>query len=336
MYTDDRHRLSLNTLEKESGPIGPVGPAMRVIRGVVPVAVSLALLSLLAWKFDGWSALRNVDLRLLVIGAGVALLLDCGLAAVKWWWITRLLGLQIPFRRAWLMLNASRPLAFFMPFQSGQALPAIALARIEGVSYFVAAESIILDKANSLVSLFALAAVGQLLLPTGHPLQQTWILALAILPVVALFFMDPILSLAGRVPYIRERSHFLSHPLAWHQKLRLLGLSMVCQSAEMVSMFFACAALGLSVDPVVILAGYPAVCLLSLIPITFSGFGLRETLTVSFFSLAQVLPEDSAFDAGVSAGLLVDLLEFVGPAVFGLVALPWLVRQLWRPRRPGA
>ena len=294
--------------------------------------MSLGLLGFLVWRFEGWGALRQVDLRFVLLGGLSALVLDCGLAAVKWWWVTRMLGLRIPLRRVWLLLVGMMPVSFFMPFQSGHAFSAVALARIEGVGLFVAAESVLLDKGTSLVGLFALAAVGQVLLPAGHPLQHDWILGLALLPLVGLLFMGPILSLLGRFAFVRERSRLLRHPLSWDRKLGLLGISMVCQASEVVSMIFACAALGLSVDPVVILAGFPAVSLIALVPITVNGFGIRESLTISFLSLAHVLPADAVFDAGVSTGLFVDLLEYVWPAIFGLVALPWLARRLWRPR----
>jgi len=323
----------LSTLEQESGSAVPGGGSVaRAIRYTVPAAVSLALLGFLVWRFEGWDALRRVDLLLLLFGVLSALVLDCGLAAVKWWWVTRMLGLRVPLRRVWLTLVAMMPLSFFMPFQSGHAFSAVALARVEGVGLFVAAESVLLDKGTSLVALFALAALGQVLLPDGHPLQHDWILVLALLPLGGLLFMGPILGLLGRFAFVRERSQLLRHPLTWDRKLGLLGISMVCQASEVVSMIIACAALGLAVDPVVILAGFPAVSLIALVPITVNGFGLRESLTISFLALTHVLPEDSVFDAGVSTGFLVDLLEYIGPAIFGLVALPWLVRRLWRPR----
>jgi len=293
-----------------------------LLRSAAPLIISTVLLGLILWRFEGWALLGSGEIPVLLLAFAVALALNCGLGGVKWWWVTRSLGLQIPLRRMLPIWLGLLPMTFFTPFMSGHLLYPVVLGRVERTGAFAAAEVVIFDKALSLMSTFGLIAAGQLILPKGHPLQKEWIFVLACIAVSAYFLDRPILKIFNRFRFVRERSRLLRNPVPWRRKLALLGVGMIYQCSDGISMALACSALGLDIDPVVAVAGFPVVLLLSYFPVTFSGFGLREGLTAGFFSC------ELAWDEGVAAGLLIDLFEYVGPAVFGLAALPWLLRRM--------
>ena len=97
---------------------------------------------------------------------------------------------------------------------------------------------------------------------------------------------------------------------------------MFYQSSDSLSAWLACVALGLQVDPSWVFGAFPMALLLSYLPLTFSGFGVREPAT------AWALGAALTWDQGVWVGAMVDGLEYVAPALAGTVALPWLLRKM--------
>lgn len=291
-----------------------------------PLLVSAVLLGLILYGFDGWALLQRVDLSLLSLALALALVLDTGIGALKWWWILRRLQQAVPLTTVWRVWTGLLPLTLFAPFQSGHALYPVALARASRIDPVVATESVLYDKGLSLVSTLALIAVGQALLPSGHPLVQPWIAVVALMGVSLWFFDRPARALLAHVgryaPSIAARSQVLKHPLPVGDKVGLLLLGMVYQSSDSLSVWLGVAALGLDLPAELAFGAYPLALLMSYAPITFAGFGLREPAAA--FALGTAL----TWDEGLVAGVLVDGLEYVGPALFGLCCLPWLLPRL--------
>ncbi len=320
------------TSQTPSMPPAPTATAFQRLQRALPLLISAALLAVVLWHFDGWGLLKRLDSGLFALALGLALLLDTGVGAFKWWWILRRLRQPVSFGAVWRVWTGLLPLTFFTPFQSGHALYPLALSRATGVDLVVATESVIYDKGLSLVSTFALVAVGQGLLPVGHPLVQPWILAVALVGVGAWFLDRPIVALLSRVGQrsprfarLARRSQLLRHPIPLLDKVGLLLTGMVYQTSDSLSIWLGVAALGLELPANLAFGAYPLALLLSYAPVTFAGFGLREP------AAAYALGTALTWDQGVLAGILVDGLEYVAPALFGLTCLPWLLRRLARP-----
>ncbi len=291
--------------------------------------MSLGLLLAIGWTFDGWSIFRAADPGWLALALALALLLDVGVGAVKWWWILRRLGQPLALADVWRVWTGLLPMTFFAPLQSGHALYPVALSRALGVPGAVAVESVVYDKGVSLASTFALIAVGQLLLPEAHPWARWWIAGGAGLAALAFVVDAPLRALLRQIPGLAARSVLLSRPLPLRDRLGLLLVGMVYQCSDSLSVWLGALALGLPLSPELALGAFPLALLASYVPLTFSGFGVREP------AAALVLGTALTWDQGVAAGLAVDGLEYVAPALVGLVCLPWLLRRMARPSAAG-
>ena len=297
-------------------------PSPSKIRATLPLLVSAALLALIASQLTDWSVLGRLAVGPALAALACALLLDCLVGAYKWWRVLQALGHPVPLSRVLRVWSGLLPLTFFAPLQSGHALYPLALHRATDVSLSHATEAVVVDKGVSLLGTFALIGVGQWLLPAEHPLRSNWVALLAWAP-VALWFVDQwLLNLLRRWPALAERSRLLSQPLNAGAKIRLLALGMFYQSSDSLSAWLACVALGLQVDPSWVFGAFPMALLLSYLPLTFSGFGVREPAT------AWALGAALTWDQGVWVGAMVDGLEYVAPALAGTVALPWSLRKM--------
>ncbi|HAN31477.1 MAG TPA: hypothetical protein DCQ06_07755 [Myxococcales bacterium] len=288
----------------------------------LPLVISAGLLWLIAGQLTDYNVLNKADLPVLALAVGCALSLDCLIGAFKWWSVLGFLGHRLPFGQVCKIWCGLLPLTFFAPLQSGHALYPVALHRASGMTLGHATESVVVDKGVSLLSTFALIGVGQWMLPANHPLASQWIAIGAWLPVVLWFFDRSVLAYAGRWRFFADRSRLLTHPLSAACKAKLLVIGMIYQCSDSLSAWLACVALGLHIDATLVFGAFPVALLLSYLPITFSGFGVREPAT------AWALGASITWDQGIWVGALVDVLEYVAPAIAGVLALPWLLRRL--------
>lgn len=315
-------------MEAASQPAGNAPRRGRRVFRFVPLVVSVGLLVAIAWGFDGWHLLAAADVPVLLLALLASLTLNTTVGAFKWWRVARLSGIPATFEAMWTLWNGLAPIAAVTPFQSGHALYVVGLRNDQHIPWFQALECVVYDKGLSLVATFALIAVGQLVLPASHPLSHPLILAGAAAVVLA-FFADRLLfRLLGRVHAFRRHSTLLHDPVSLRHKFWLLPLAMLYQSSDTITMVLACHALGLDVPLGLLLGAFPLILLLTYVPVSVSGFGVRESLIVFF--LAGSLSQDEA----LSAGLLVAVVEYVAPALFGVLVLPRVLPVLWRLRGP--
>ena len=280
-----------------------------------PLVLSLVLLVVLLQRFQGGDLLLRIDPLLLVLAAAISIFLNVFVGTYKWQKVIELSGLKAGFWELWWPWTGLFAATFLMPFQTGQVLFVIALKKIKGTSYFIAIESIAYDRYLNIVALCTLIVAGQLMIPAESPMSQWWILA-ASLFVVLIYLFDPLLVRAlGRFEFVRARSRLMKQGVAQKRKLLLLVLSVAVQSAELVSACLICRGLEFEVPLWAIIALYPIIIIVSYLPLTFHGFGAREGLIIVMLGGFLV------YDQALALGLLVDLLNYILPALFGLIAL---------------
>lgn len=296
---------------------------LRWLPRLLPIGVSAALVVLIALHFEDLELLRNVRVELLLAGMAVALGLDVLLGGLKWCFVLRAAGIVLPVRRSLFLWNGLLAASFFPPFQTGHLLYAVVVRNETGLGWYRSVEAVGYDKYLNLVATFVLIALGQLVVPPGHPLSQGVFTALGVLVFLGYLADGLLFRFLGRFPFVRERSGFLRRPMGLRRKLPALVLAVVYQSSDAISMWFACAALGLAVDPALVFGAYPLILLLSYVPISVNGIGVRENLVP-----ALLLGGTFTYDQGVAAGALVTFLEYMWPALFGVLTLRPVLRLL--------
>jgi uncharacterized membrane protein YbhN (UPF0104 family) len=245
---------------------------------------SLTLLAFLAWRLD-WgqlaSALAGLDVRLWLAAAGVYLLAQA-VSSLRWQMLAGALGFAGPWRRYLAYYFIGMFFNLVLPTSvGGDVVRACYLAGEPEGRRGAAFLSVFADRASGLVILVALASVAAACCPTAlAPWLAGTVAALGAGAVLG-FACLPALPLLGRLPRVGPRLARLTelgrvylrrpHLLVWST-----GLSVLVQLANVVLWWLVGRGLGLPVPFAYYGVAVPLVALLTLLPISLGGTGLRE------------------------------------------------------------
>jgi len=276
-------------------------------------AVTGALIWLVLRGVDLVAALdRMADLSPAAAAAAVALLLShCFVAGLRWRMVMRLFGPVLP--------PASAIRLFMEGYFFNNALPStiggdgVRIWRAVGLGLPLGASvnGVLLDRVTGLTGLFILVAVGQPLLYSriADPATRLAFAAiiLAGIAVIALLILARFIPKRFVPTSLHEGIDTLS--AATHAaylrpgvSLPVLGLSVVVHGLIVLSVHVIAIGLGLNVGLFESLVLVPAVILLSILPVSIGGWGLREGLMVVALGLAGV-PADAALTVSILFGL---------------------------------
>lgn len=300
----------------------------RLISFAVKFAVSAALLWLLARGIDLDAVGRQIAgadplwlLAALVLAAAVVLL-----AALRWHLVTKAIGAGVPARDAVSITAIGWFFNQTLPSTVGGDAVRIYLAYRTGISKTGAVHGIILDRLMGLFVVLALATIFLAPLLAGLSTDfQKWFLtafvAAGYVGYALLFAMTG--SLAALVDRFRlgrlaralsqdARDTLLS---AWPGAV-ILVISVVLQIVQIASIYVIAVALGLAASFADIMIAVPAVLLVSSLPVSIAGWGVREQSMVLALGAMGVAATDA---------LAVSVLLGLSWIVIGLPgALVWL------------
>ncbi len=254
---------------------------------------SLTLLAFLAWRLD-WGRLAAAFARLdlgLWLAALLVYLLTQFVSAVRWQALARLVGFDggwgryVAYYYIGMLFNLVLPTSV-----GGDVVRAWYRARQQGAGRRTAALlSVLADRVNGVLVLVALAAVAAACCTVPLP---RWVLAavagvaagslagVACLPLVPR--LQRLLPGNARLQRLADGTRlYLQHGrvMAW-----VTALSVVVQGANVAVVWLVGEALGLPVPPLFYGVMVPLVTLLTLLPVSVNGMGLREVGTVAMLA----------------------------------------------------
>lgn len=291
---------------------------------LVKLAVTGALLWFLFRKVD----LGPVAMRLGSIQAGwavaaIAVLFgQLMLTGLRWYLVSQLVGARIRLRLAARLILIGQFFNQVLPSSvGGDGVRAWLLSR-EGVSIRRAVVSVICDRAVALVTLTVIVAItlpivilfGEAKIPSALPL----VIAVDALAVAGLIFLylwgDAFYGWLANVPWVRpfgvvvrdlRRVLFSSV-----YSLAVVGLTVIVQLMVVASAYLCALALGVGLGWVHLLL-LPLIMLVASIPVSFAGWGLRESVMVVGLGFAGISAAD-ALALSVSFGVAQMLVGLPG------------------------
>jgi hypothetical protein len=290
----------------------------------VKIALSAVLLSILAYETDT-SALRRALLAAnplwfaLAFGANV---FSQVVSAVRWWLLTRPVGFADPYRRILAYYFSGMYLNLFAPStvagDIGRAL-FLAAGRRKALAFTtVVADRLIGLAALALIGALAIVALPQVPLPDS----ARWVAWLT--PPLLLVGWLQLPRVAARLLPARHRwRRLVESELApyWHDRA-LLTVTMVVSALfhliQIGTQVALARALGLSVAATFFLVIVPIVNILGMLPVSFSGIGVREAGYWYFLTLLGIEAEP-AVALGLLASLIVLLTGLTGAPFFLLL-----------------
>lgn len=288
----------------------------------IRIAVSAFLLGIVAWRTD-WNIVRekfanlNWGLWLLAIGVSVA---AQGFSARRWQLFAREMQFvrTLPQYFAFYLIGAFFNLVF--PTSVGGDVVRVLYLDAKSGRKLAAFASVFLERVNGLLVLIGVACVGVLVTPIPLP---GWIHAIvwsvggcALAGIIAL----PLLQRWPLVPL--ERRVQMKALLDQVHAPRVLGeatlMSVLVQVSGVIGLWLIALSLGIDLPPAYFCILGPMVSLLTLLPITMNGMGVRELGTIVFLAPLSV-NEDAAktlaflwFASSVAISLLGGLVYLFG------------------------
>lgn len=319
-------RAKLRGLEPAASP--RPGPRWRPV--LLRLGVSLGLLAVLFWRLPDVTVADVVPeltgAALAWLAAAVALMLVAYLLQnLRWWAVSRTLGLPSPFMRMLSHLLAAEFVAKALPTSFGGDVVRVVRQGRDTGDYADAFAATGLERLTGwlvlpLISAVALAADPDLL---GLGSASTVAIAINVVTVLALV---AILWTAGHergAGRLLGSSGWRRYLAAVHlgivafrhrptRVLEVLGAGLAFQVVQCAAVWATAQALGLdAVSLVAVLAFFPPTAIAQNVPFALSGLGVREAAFVLFFGAVGVADADA-----IALGLAVYLV-FVAASLTG-------------------
>ena len=296
--------------------------------------VSVALLVWIFWKQDfrehTWEVLTSAQPGWLAAGflfAGAGNLLG----VVRWGIFLKVLGIRLP---AWDVLRVSFVGLFFNNFfvgaVGGDAVKVVWLGA-KGYRKTAALLSVLMDRMSGFGALilcsliFMLARFDWLMQSAlvASLIKGVFIYLLAALVLMAASFLISAKRITGRMPrsfpgremIIEFTEAYLQFLTCWRQTLLASLLSALMLLAHFLTFYASARAFGLLVPLSEFLAFMPAVDILSALPISLGGFGVREQLFSTVLGELWGAPAAQAVSISLGGALLTLLWGLIGLAL---------------------
>jgi uncharacterized protein (TIRG00374 family) len=316
----------------------PSSGRRRSIEFAVRIGITAALLALLLRKTDLTEviyAVAKIGVDVFLLATGIFVLLAL-LVAVRWRLIILSLGHSLSFYESWRLVMIGLFFNQCLPSGIGGDVARIVLAARLGVPRGPAVVSVVVDR------LFALAAVGLFMLaglwclPWGQPLLVDAVLSSFVAAgFVILLGLDRGLALVERYPAIVQSSPWRKlQPLIEFGRMvsrtfqlvlhrggparTIIWTSLINQLALGGIVFLIGARLDPGLRLIDALLLFPPAMLLSMLPISLGGWGIREGSMVLFLGAAGV-SSTAALAISLSFGIAMILAGAIG-------GIMWLVQ----------
>jgi uncharacterized protein (TIRG00374 family) len=275
-------------------------------------------------------ALRNIRIPYFISAVFVSLVSSAWIGSVRFRMIIRALGGQVSFSDAFLIKMGSQPLNLLPCGKANLWSQIFYLKKQKDFSFLSGAHLVFFSLFLNFLVLLGLAIVASIFGGVG---KET-VIGGQIRMILFCFFV------VGCLPFLlfgAIRSEVIRHRfLSWigrifprlkgemdglielYERIRgreifiVLLYSMVFQYAQIVLFVLLVKCLGLSIPILSILVCVPLVIILSNIPITVAGFGLRESMVLYFFSMYGVQ------EALLVLGMLFSFCQYIVPSLLGL------------------
>lgn len=303
----------------------PFVPAwlLRVLQITVMAGIAWLLWRAVDWR-DALALLRSADPRWLVLAA-LALTVQTILSALRWRVTAGQLGIAIPVPDALREYYLSQVVNQSLP--GGVLGDASRAVRARGQAGLLASgQAVVFERVAGQIGLLAVLLIGvglSLLVPTGMTWPEWLILPLVIgvcvliCIAVVVWFQATAETAFGRT--LRSFQHAVLGRDVW----RVQGMLSISTAFCNVAAFVFCAvALGVALPALAAAALVPLILFAMVLPLSISGWGLREGAAALLFPLVG---------ASMGEGLAVSIafgLVFLSTVVPGLV-LTWM-----RPNAP--
>lgn len=317
-------KLSSGYDTEEAAAAGSAPSARLSVGLIIKFAVSFVILGALFWRFRAdLPSLRQVD-PVSVVAAVALLLLQPPLIGLRWWLLLRIYGSEAPPGWAvaitWVSVFANQ----FLPASVGGDAVRIVYARRYSKGLGAPFASVVVDR---LMALLALAVLMVLLAPIlAELIDQRISIAVGALCAVGIIAAFVAFRVSGKIAPLLARwamleraaqiIHYvlrvLAHPA---QAIVTFAIAVIVHLLSFVALLLIARGLGIRADigPFMAIAAF--LTFVQVVPISISGWGVREAAAITLLGLIGVEP-GTALLASIVLGLSYGAASLPGAAIW--------------------
>lgn len=303
---------------------------------VLKGSLSVGLIWFVFSKIDltsAWAQARTLDPSMLIVALLLGLL-QVWLGAVRWWLVLRALKATFTTVQTFIVYYIGVFFAIILPGAVGGDAVRMWTARRSGLSLSASINSVMLERAATVLALVLLVAITQPLLLARVPtIPGSWVFpvlsVLGFIGILVLASLDRLPAslhhwrvVRGLIHLAGDTRQLFFRPTWGGATLIVAMLGHVNLSLQVYAL-----ALGLGLDVSVIdcLVLVPPVILIMTLPISIAGWGVRETAMVAAFGYVGV-ETHSALVLSVLFGLVCTVTALPGGVV-------WLLSDIRRQKQ---
>lgn len=326
-----------NETDKKEDALSPTGRNLQVNKGFVAKSLfSLLVLFALFWHFrNDLPSLNKVDPTSTVI-AILLLNLQPALIAVRWWLLTRLYGSQTSLRVligiTWISVFANQ----FLPASLGGDVIRIYAVRMRGETLGAAAASVVMDR------LFALFALALLVVGFGFArasiLDRRLLIAVGstcvigiVAAVVTFRLASRTNAWAGKLPLVQKLivlSHYCLRVFSSPGRgIAVLMLAVLVHVLSLSAFFSIAHGIGIVLDPITFMAIAAILTFVQTVPISISGWGVREAAAVTLFGFVGMSQGDALL-ASIVLGISYAAASLPGAAIWPFMRIRMMPQKV--------
>lgn len=296
------------------------------------VIVTAVLLAVLVTKInpeDLLPARRHLSTVAFLVAGLLLTALGIVLSAWRWQRVLEVFDVRVPLRTLTKHYFAGQFVGNVLPSTIGGDVLRVSRGTATTGSGSVAFASVVLERLTGFIALPLLVFTGFLLRPSLLDNNNAWIALAIAVGTLALLAVILVVAghqrLAGRFADNENWTRFLGGVHIGVNRLRhqpsdaigVLGAAVVYQASVVAAVYCAVQALGISIPTAAVIAFIPAVAMGQTLPLSVSGFGVREGLLVLLLH-----PLGVSTSAAVALGLfwygMLLVVSFAGAPAFAV------------------
>lgn len=284
---------------------------------LIGIIVALIILAVLLWKLDLNEisiAFKNINYFAYFIIFSVNFIVISFLFTHKWWLILKYMGSKIKYKDAFLIMIGTMPLHIILPLKSADLIKSLYLRKY-GLNFKKAVSSSVYDNAIDGLIVAFLVIIGFFYFPYS-PLHNEKIIYTI---TIAIFILFALLYFLGKK---EKRTDFLYafKSITIKKSLFLILYTLLAYLIMFTFRYLIFIILDIKVPwfEAVVLSALTV--LITLIPVSISGLGVRESATIFLFS--QYGTAEQLFTAGILISLI-----YLGGAFLCLFFTKKIIRE---------
>ena len=300
-----------------------------LLKWLATLAVTLLLLAVVFRQVpldDILSCWGRASLLPLLAALAVSFVTNCWLSAEKWRYILKPLGLALSPGETFLVKMGSMPVKSVLPARAGESSRVFYLYRRHDFSLVKSTASIMIELVTNLLVFCVYVVAGGLLLRL-NPYGAVYVIGtgLAAALLLAIAFTRPTVQglaarLADKVPWPTVRGGLktflgIHRYYSWRRLLVIMLYSFVIQSGKLLTFLLINFSFGTAMPAVAYVLILPLSVLVSSIPITILGLGLREGALEVLLGQYAAIPTATV----LGTALIFSMVEYIFPVLLGAI-----------------